>query len=71
MEMEEELREIDLIEEAAMIEDTVCPGTMVEDKDLANGTTTTVLILGPWDDEEVGGTQVISYRARSTRACSV
>lgn len=63
MDMEEELRETDLIEEAAMIEDTVCPGTLVAYKDLTSGVKATVLLLGPWDDDEVGGTQVISYRA--------
>ena len=63
MEMEEELRLTDLIEEAAVIEDTVCPGTKVRYKDTASGEEATVLLLGPWDDEEVLGTQVISYRA--------
>ncbi|MEM1451420.1 MAG: GreA/GreB family elongation factor [Planctomycetota bacterium] len=63
MEMEEELRETDLIEEAAVIEDTVCPGTRVTYRDAESGKESIVLILGPWDEEEVLGTQVISYRA--------
>ena len=63
MEMEEELRETDLIEEAAIIEDTVCPGTLVEYEDVTKGTKAKVLILGPWDDDQVLDTQVISYRA--------
>ena len=63
MEMEEELRSTDLIEEAAMIEDTVCPGTRVTYSDVESGEKSTVLILGPWDDDNVLGTQVISYRA--------
>ena len=63
MEMEEELRETDLIEEAAIIEDTVCPGTLVEYQDVTKGTKAKVLILGPWDDDQVLDTQVISYRA--------
>ncbi|QDV07271.1 Transcription elongation factor GreA [Planctomycetes bacterium Poly30] len=63
MEMEEELRSTDLIEEAAMIEDTVCPGTRVTYSDNGSGETSTVLILGPWDSDQVLGTQVISYRA--------
>lgn len=63
MEMEEELRSTDLIEEAAMIEDTVCPGTRVTYSNVESGEKSTVLILGPWDDEKVLGTQVISYRA--------
>lgn len=62
MEMEEELRSTDLIEEAAMIEDTVCPGTRVTYSNEQNEKST-VLILGPWDEDEVLGTQVISYRA--------
>ncbi|MEM9381859.1 MAG: GreA/GreB family elongation factor [Planctomycetota bacterium] len=63
MEIEEELRETDLIEEAAVIEDTVCPGTRVTYRDADSSQESTVLILGPWDEEEVLGTQVISYRA--------
>ena len=63
MEMEEELRETDLIEEAAVIEDAVCPGTRVTYRDAESGKESIVLILGPWDEEEVLGTQVISYRA--------
>lgn len=63
MEMEEELRLTDLIEEAAVIEDTVCPGTKVRYRDLSENKEATVLLLGPWDEVEVLGTQVISYRA--------
>lgn len=63
MEMEEELRETDFIEEAALIEDTVCPGTRVTYRDLGTGEEAVVLLLGPWDQEKVLGTQVISYRA--------
>ena len=63
MEIEEELRETDLIEDAAIIEDTVCPGTRVLYREVETGKESTVLILGPWDDDEVLETQVISYRA--------
>ena len=63
MEMEEELRLTDLIEEAALIEDTVCPGTRVTYKETETSSELTVLILGPWDHEKVLDTQVISYRA--------
>ncbi len=63
MEMEEELRLTDLIEEAAVIEDTVCPGTKVRYRDLSEDKEATVLLLGPWDEDHVLGTQVISYRA--------
>ncbi|MEC8513510.1 MAG: GreA/GreB family elongation factor [Planctomycetota bacterium] len=63
MEIEEELRETDLIEDAAIIEDTVCPGTRVLYREVETGKESTVLILGPWDDDQVLETQVISYRA--------
>ena len=63
MEIEEELRETDLIEDAAIIEDTVCPGTRVLYREVESGKESTVLILGPWDDDQVLETQVISYRA--------
>ncbi|MEL6430661.1 MAG: GreA/GreB family elongation factor [Planctomycetota bacterium] len=63
MEIEEELRLTDLIEEAALIEDTVCPGTRVTYRETDGGSESTVLVLGPWDDESVLGTQVVSYRA--------
>ena len=63
MEMEEELRLTDLIEEAAVIEDTVCPGTKVHYRDLSENKEATVLLLGPWDEDRVLDTQVISYRA--------
>lgn len=63
MEIEEELRHTDLIEEAAIIEDTVCPGTRVRYREVETGKESTVLILGPWDAETVLDTQVISYRA--------
>jgi len=63
MEIEEELRKTDLIEEAPVAEDTVCPGTRVRYREVASGTQNTILILGPWDADEVLGTQVVSYRA--------
>ena len=63
MEIEEELRETDLIEDAAIIEDTVCPGTRVLYREVESGKESTVLILGPWDSDQVLDTQVISYRA--------
>lgn len=63
MEIEEELRKTDLIEEAPVAEDTVCPGTRVKYREVASGVENTILILGPWDADEVLGTQVVSYRA--------
>ncbi|MEM9802666.1 MAG: GreA/GreB family elongation factor, partial [Planctomycetota bacterium] len=63
MEIEEELRATDLIEEATVIEDLVSPGTQVTYREVESGSSSTVLILGPWDPDEVHGTQVVSYRA--------
>lgn len=61
--MEEELRHTDLIENAAIPENTVAPGTLVHYKELESGQDRTVLLLGPWDPETVAGHSVVSYRA--------
>ncbi|MEZ6017518.1 MAG: GreA/GreB family elongation factor [Planctomycetota bacterium] len=63
MEIEEELRKTDLIEEAPVPENTVCPGTRVQYRESVSREVNTILILGPWDADEVLGTQVVSYRA--------
>jgi transcription elongation factor GreA len=63
MAIEEELRLAELIENAAVPEDRVCPGTRVTYRESASGTENEVLILGPWDGEERDGTQIVSYRA--------
>ncbi len=61
--IEAELREADLIENAAMPEATVCPGTEVRYREKGSGEEREIVILGPWDEEEFGGHQVVSYRA--------
>ncbi|MCB9906928.1 MAG: GreA/GreB family elongation factor [Planctomycetes bacterium] len=61
--MEEELRHTDLIENAAIPQDTVAPGTRVRYRELESGQEKEVVLLGPWDPETLGGTPVVSYRA--------
>ena len=61
--MEEELRHTDLIENAAIPEDTVTPGTLVRYKEIESGEERSVLLLGPWDPETLQGHSVVSYRA--------
>ncbi len=61
--MEEELRQTDLIENAAIPEDTVAPGTRVRYRELESAEEKEVLLLGPWDPETMGGHSVVSYRA--------
>jgi transcription elongation factor GreA len=60
MEMEQELRGAQLLENAALPDETVAPGTGVSYRDLATGQTHDVTLLGPWDLGEEG---VMSYRA--------
>ena len=59
--IENELRQADLIENAALPEDTVCPGTEVVYRD-SDGSEHQILILGPWDSDRPDH-QVVSYRA--------
>lgn len=59
--MEEELRRADLIENAALPEDTISPGTLVRYRDLATGEENSIRILGPWDN--FVGEDVVSYKA--------
>ncbi|MEZ6004300.1 MAG: GreA/GreB family elongation factor [Planctomycetota bacterium] len=61
--MEEELRHTDLIENAAIPENSVAPGTRVQYKELDSGEEREVLLLGPWDPSEWAGVPVVSYRA--------
>ena len=63
MAIEEELRLADLIEEAAIPEDTVAPGTIVNYREVESGSERRVILLGPWDDEVWNEVQVVSYRA--------
>lgn len=59
MELESELREVQLIENAALPEGIVCPGTAVVYRE--HGKDHRIRILGPWDAEE--GPDVVSYRS--------
>ena len=63
MAMEEELRNTCLIEEAAIPEDTACPGTVVHYRETASGEEHRMILLGPWDEDAWNGLQVVSYRA--------
>lgn len=58
MQIETEIREAQLIENASLPEDTVCPGTEVRYRDLSDGSQHLVKVLGPWD-----GDGSISYRS--------
>jgi transcription elongation factor GreA len=59
MEIEEELRRAQLIENAAIPEGVVAPGTRVRYRD-ASGTERSVQLLGPWD---ASAEEDISYRS--------
>jgi len=61
MEMEEELREADLLDNAAFPENTVCPGMRVQYRETGSDDVQAVTILGPWDG--MHGEDVVSYRA--------
>ena len=60
MEIEEELRKAQLIENAAIPAKTVAPGTSARYRVLGTGEENFVRILGPWDSE---GDHDISYRS--------
>jgi transcription elongation factor GreA len=61
MEMEGELRRVELIENAILPEDMACPGTTVRYRDVRKGGEQEIVILGPWDQEL--SDNVVSYRA--------
>lgn len=61
MEMETELRSVELIENAILAEGVVSPGTHVRYREAKGGAEHEITILGPWD--AVDGDQVVSYRA--------
>ncbi len=61
MEMEGELRRVELIENAILPEDMACPGTIVRYKDLRKNSEHEITILGPWDQDLADN--VVSYRA--------
>lgn len=60
MEIEEELRQAQLIEDAAIPHGIVAPGTRVEYKSLDENSDHIINILGPWDSE---ADDTISYRS--------
>ncbi|TAJ01866.1 MAG: hypothetical protein EPO68_18515, partial [Planctomycetota bacterium] len=60
MEMEQEVRKAQLLENAPISPETVCPGTRVEFKEEGVDKPRVIQILGPWD---LGGDDVVSYRA--------
>jgi transcription elongation factor GreA len=61
MEMEAELRSVELIENAILLEGVVSPGTTVRYREAKGGAEHEITILGPWDMDR--GEQVVSYRA--------
>ncbi|NUQ49606.1 MAG: GreA/GreB family elongation factor [Phycisphaerae bacterium] len=63
-EMDKELRMAALLENAAIPDDTVCPGTTVTFRDRRTGDQQTVTILGPWDAKD---DHTISYKAPLAR----
>ncbi len=58
--MEKELAQAALLENANIPEDTVAPGTTVRFKDLVEGQEQEILLLGPWDTGREGA---VFYRA--------
>jgi len=61
MEMESELRRVELIENAILPEDMVCPGTVVRYREAGKSKESEIVILGPWDTELAES--AVSYRA--------
>ena len=61
MDMEAELRHTDLIANAVIPEDTICPGTLVTYRETESNQENSIRILGPWDGYL--GDDVVSYRA--------
>jgi transcription elongation factor GreA len=60
MEIEQEIRRAQLLENAPISVEIVCPGTKVRYRNLTEKRDGEIHILGPWD---LGGDQVVSYRA--------
>jgi transcription elongation factor GreA len=61
MEMEAELRSVELIENAILSEGVASPGTTVRYREAQGGAEHEITILGPWDMDR--GEHVVSYRA--------
>lgn len=60
MEIEEELRQAQLIENAAIPDGIVAPGTRVQYRELDTGEEREICVVGPWDSERPND---ISYRS--------
>ncbi len=60
-EIEKELQKVQLIENALLPEDTVCPGTQVVYRDLRDDDEQKIVIVGPWDTDLFS--DAISYQA--------
>jgi transcription elongation factor GreA len=60
-EIEAELRGTELIENAILPDDIVCPGSLVRYREQENRTEHEIAILGPWDTDQ--DDHVVSYRA--------
>ncbi|MFN0244609.1 MAG: GreA/GreB family elongation factor [Planctomycetota bacterium] len=60
--IEQELRLVELIENALVPEELVCPGTVVRYRDLGENEEHEIEILGPWDTDDAAE-RVVSYRA--------
>ena len=60
-EMEQELRNVELIEGAILLENVVSPGTTVRYRENGKTADQEITILGPWDTD--AGDHVVSYRA--------
>ncbi len=58
--MEKDLAQASLLENAIIPEDTVAPGTTVRFRDLSEGSEQEILLLGPWDTNREGA---VYYRA--------
>ncbi len=58
--IEKELRQASLLENAAIPEDTVAPGTRVRYREKVSGETHEIELLGPWDSQRP---KAVSYRA--------
>jgi transcription elongation factor GreA len=60
-EIEAELRGTELIENAILPEDVVCPGSFVRYRETKSQAEHEIAILGPWDTDQ--DEHVVSYRA--------
>lgn len=59
--LKQDLRRVDLIEDAIRPDGVVCPGSFVKVKNLTTGEENSFSILGPWDTNDTE--EIVSYRA--------